>query len=151
MPKPAEWIPLYLPEVPASLEWLKISPINCLVVATLTEELSKRANRLGLDVVAMDGLDSQVNLLRQAKWPSVSSPSSPSGAISSGPTGSPWVDSNAWLSDLAHVKSPDKPAWIVSHPPTDAGMLRSEAYMLAVIDAAIYGSRWLVSLDPALR
>jgi hypothetical protein len=150
MHKPAEWIPLSWPDESASLEWVRGSVVNCLVVPAPSEALTKRAAPLGIDVVTMSELESQVTLIRKAKWPRV--PAARDGAgVSSGPTGAPWVDSNGWISALTRVQNPGKPSWVVTDPPADSGMLRSEAYQLAIADAAVYGSRWLISMDPAIR
>src|SRR3954471_11299636 len=139
------WIPLYWPDSTDSLGWLKGSPVNCLVVNDATKKVQ------GFDVVAMNDLDSQVAAVRRAKWPRVPAARGQSGGVATGPTGAPWVDSNGWISSLEHAKTPGKPVWIVADPPKDSGMLRSEAYTLAVADAAVYGSRWLISLDADLR
>ena len=152
MPKPSEWIPLHWPDQSASIDWLKGSPVNCLVVNESSADINRRASALGMDVAPMGALESQVTAIRTAKWPRVPvSARGRSGGVATGPTGAPWVDSNGWISSLAHAKTPGKPVWIVADPPKDSGMLRSEAYTLAVADAAVYGSRWLISLDSDLR
>src|SRR4051794_4881629 len=139
------WIPLYWPDSTDSLGWLKGSPVNCLVVSDATKKLQ------GFDVIAMNDLDSQVTAIRKAKWPRVPAARGQSGGVATGPTGAPWVDSNGWISSLAHAKNPAKPVWIIAHPPKDSGMVRSESYALAVADAAVYGSQWVISLDDAMR
>ncbi len=152
MPKTSEWIPLYWPDEPVSLDWLKGSPVNCLVTSGSLDALAKRASPLGIDVVAMDALEPRVTVLRNTKWPRV--PAAKRGAstgVATGPTGAPWVDSNGWISSLTNARSSERPVWVMADPPTDSGMLRSEAYMLAVADAAVYGSRWVISLDPDMR
>jgi hypothetical protein len=152
MPKPSEWIPLHWPDQSASIDWLKGSPVNCLVVNDSSDDITRRASGLGIEVAPMSALDLQVTLIRTAKWPRVPvAARKGSGGVATGPTGAPWVDSNGWISSLAHAKTPGKPVWIVADPPKDSGMLRSEAYTLAVADAAVYGSRWLISLDADLR
>lgn len=149
MTKPSDWIPLYWPDESASLEWLKGSPVNCLVANGSAEELAKRS---GMDAVSMSALEPQVTVIRKAKWPTVPvATRGKSGGVATGPTGAPWVNSNGWISSLTHARTPGKPIWIVADPPKDSGMLRSEAYTLAVADAAVYGSRWLISLDADLR
>ncbi|MEO8129785.1 MAG: hypothetical protein ABJF23_28565 [Bryobacteraceae bacterium] len=152
MTKPSDWIPLFWPDETVSLEWLKGSPVNCLVVEKAAEGLARQATALGINVMAMSELEPQVAVIRKAKWPRVPvAARGKSRGISTGPTGAPWVDSNGWISSLTHVKTPGKPVWVATEPPTDAGMLRTEAYVLAVADAAVYGSRWIISLDADLR
>ncbi len=149
MTKPSDWIPLYWPDESASLGWLKGSPVNCLVGNGSADELAKRS---GLDAVAMSELEPRVTVIRKAKWPRVPvAGRGKSAGVAAGPTGAPWVDSNGWIASLTHVREPGKPIWIVADPPKGSGMLRSEAYTLAVADAAVYGSRWLISLDDELR
>jgi len=148
MTKPSDWIPLHWPDESASLQWLKGSPVNCLVV----DESAKPATPAGIDVVAMSGVESQVAVIRKTKWPRVPvAVRGKSRGVATGPTGAPWVDSNGWISSLTQVKNPGKPVWIAADPPTDSGMLRGEAYSLAVADAAVYGARWMISLDADLR
>lgn len=92
--------------------------------------------------------------LSGAGWPSIQTrrgASSERRALVSGPTGTPWVDSNGWRCELADAKAPGKTIWISATPPADAGVLRDEAFMLAAADAAMYGARWIVDLDASRR
>ncbi|HVX65733.1 MAG TPA: hypothetical protein VHA11_03980 [Bryobacteraceae bacterium] len=67
----------------------------------------------------------------------------------SGPTGAPWVDSNGWQVQLARTLAGGKPVWLNAAPPAE-GIVRSEAYTLAVADSAAYGARWIVALHDKL-
>jgi len=83
-------------------------------------------------------------------WPSISLGSrggGTGGAVSAGPTGVPWVDSNGWFILLARALAPVKPVWIVAEPPEKNTVLPVEASLLAVADAAAYGARWVISLS----
>jgi hypothetical protein len=82
-------------------------------------------------------------------WPGVPA-SDTSGAVDAGPTGVPWVDANGWFVRLARARAPGRTIWLAYEPQSKA-MLGGAAYLLAVADAAAYGARWVVSLDPALR
>jgi hypothetical protein len=158
MPTPTERIPLSWPDATGSLAWLKNSPVNCLVVNGSNPELTTQAAALGLEVMEANAIPPSVVAIKKAVWPKVparrrgqggGSGESKAAAMAAGPTGSPWVDSNGWISSLTHAKSPDKAVWICAEPPKEA--LRGEAYALAVADAAAYGSRWLISLEAEMR
>jgi hypothetical protein len=64
-----------------------------------------------------------------------------------GPTGVPWIDSNGWFVQLARALAPESNVWIVADPPPQQVISRPSAYVLAAADAALYGGRWVVSLD----
>jgi hypothetical protein len=68
-----------------------------------------------------------------------------------GPTGIPWVNSNAWLSLLARELAPGKTLWLDFDPPAASNLLHPAAYALAVADSHAYGSRWIISLHDKLR
>ena len=68
-----------------------------------------------------------------------------------GPTGVPWVNSNAWFSLLARELAPGKTLWLDFDPPAGSNLLHPAAYALAVADSHAYGSRWIISLDDKLR
>jgi hypothetical protein len=67
-----------------------------------------------------------------------------------GPTGVPWVNSNAWFSLLADELAPAKTRWLSFDSPDISGAQPAN-YALAVADSQAYGSRWIVSLDDHLR
>jgi len=72
-------------------------------------------------------------------------------AAVAGPTSNPWADSNSWLSLLARSMTPDKVLWLDLDPPDPATLLPAQRYCLAVADTALYGSRWILSLDNRMR
>jgi hypothetical protein len=80
-------------------------------------------------------------------WPGIRL--SRSGAdADAGPTGVPWVDSNAWLARLTAVRIPGA-VWIDA-PPDRARTPGAQQYVTAMADAAAVGARWLISLDDSL-
>ncbi len=81
----------------------------------------------------------------EGQWPGVSG----GGAISAGPTGVPWVDSNGWRILLTAATHPEQAVWVDAAPPAS---LRASAgaYLLAVADSAAYGARWIINLDEQL-
>jgi hypothetical protein len=69
----------------------------------------------------------------------------------SGATQRPWVDSNAWYVRLARTLLAPKAMWLAFDPPDTGSALADAAYLQAIADTAVYGARWVVSLDPHLR
>jgi hypothetical protein len=93
-----------------------------------------------------------VVVITKALWPRVPAfdPESRKNSVATGPTGSPWVESNGWLSTLARAKAPAKTFWISTVAPKGLAM-RPESYELAVADAAAYGTRPLMQLESGFQ
>jgi hypothetical protein len=71
---------------------------------------------------------------------------------STGPTGPPWIDSNAWRVRVARELGGARTVWVAFDPPEESRWpLRSGSYIQAFADTAVHGGRWMVSLDPRLR
>jgi hypothetical protein len=71
---------------------------------------------------------------------------------STGPTGPPWIDSNAWRVRAARELEGAQTVWLAFDPPEESRWpLRGASYVQAIADAAVHGGRWMVSLDPRLR
>jgi hypothetical protein len=68
-----------------------------------------------------------------------------------GATGRPWLDSNAWYVRLARTLVTPKTLWLSFDPPESPTPPSATSYVQAIADTALYGGRWVVSLDPALR
>jgi hypothetical protein len=68
-----------------------------------------------------------------------------------GPTGMPWLDSNAWLIQLARARDDKKNVWLAFDPPKTGSALPAESYLLALADTEGCGARWVVSLDDHFR
>ena len=84
-------------------------------------------------------------------WPGLNLQTMNGDTALAGPTGVPWVNSNAWFSLLAGELAPGKTLWLDFDPPADSNLLHPAAYALAVADSYAYGSRWIISLDDKLR
>ncbi|MFN3325162.1 MAG: hypothetical protein ACK5AZ_16830 [Bryobacteraceae bacterium] len=174
MHAPQDWIPIEWPAqwpTPERLETLRGTPINCLVLAANTwkPELAERARQHNFTVVIsgemphvpeelpqiqpapMARIDwstpSPVTAIRGAFWPKMRGTGTRS---ASGPTGSPWVDSNSWAVRLAQAVVPERPVWVTYPAPPRGTELNGEAYEIALMDAAAFGARWPVKLDAAL-
>lgn len=72
------------------------------------------------------------------------------GGATAGPTGVPWVDSNAWYIQLARARA-RCPVWVMLDPPGKGVVLRVQNYAAAILDSEAAGGRWAISLDDALR
>jgi hypothetical protein len=68
-----------------------------------------------------------------------------------GATGQPWLDSNAWYVRLARTLVAPKTLWLSFDPPETPTTPSATSYVQAIADTALYGARWVVSLDPGLR
>jgi hypothetical protein len=68
-----------------------------------------------------------------------------------GPTGVPWVNSNAWFSLLAKALAPEKTVWLDFDPPDAPNPARPANYAMAVADSRVYGSHWIISLADNFR
>jgi hypothetical protein len=145
------WVPLRWPnepgwwQTPQALDVLRETPINCIVVETRSE-LAAAAQQRGIAVTTLK--EAGVTALTDAEWPQI--PMKADGG-SGGPTGNPWITSNGWRIELAQSKAPGTVVWVIADPPKDTPVLRTEAYQVAVADAAIHGARWPIALDPKFR
>ena len=83
-------------------------------------------------------------------WPGLNLQTMKGDTALAGPTGIPWVNSNAWFSLLARELVPGKTLWFDFDPPQASNLLHPAAYTLAVADSYAYGSRWIISLDDQL-
>ncbi len=79
-------------------------------------------------------------------WPGVVAPS---GDATAGPTGVPWLDSNAWYIQLARART-SSPVWVMFDSPGGGRIVSAQNYMNAICDAESAGGRWVISLDPSL-
>ena len=68
-----------------------------------------------------------------------------------GPTGVPWVNSNAWFSLLSREMARGKVRWLEFDPPDGSTVAHPADYPLAVADSQAYGSSWIISIDDHLR
>ena len=84
-------------------------------------------------------------------WPGLNLQTMNGDTALAGPTGIPWVNSNAWFSLLARELAPGKTLWLDCDPPAASSALDPADYALAVADSYAYGSRWIVSLGDKLR
>jgi hypothetical protein len=84
-------------------------------------------------------------------WPGLRVTTSGDVDAETGPTGPPWLNSNAWYVRLARALVQPKTLWLAFEPPEIGQPVAAVSYAQAVADSAIHGGRWLVSLDQRLR
>jgi hypothetical protein len=145
----------------AAFELLAASPVNCLVAekGSLPAAVAAQAKQKGWTVVDPAAPPAGVVIVA-GDWPGIAAaepaaaPADPTADASAGPTGNPWVDSNGWKVRLEKarnsaaavlVDAPFKPK-----PKEKEAKVPPEGYELAVADCAVYGGRWIITLDEAL-
>ncbi len=134
---------------PATLAPLKDTGIDTLLIDNSDEfdSLRARAAQMGFHVVHPDAPPDGARIVKGA-WPGVrSSRGGGASGVSAGPTGVAWVDSNDWAIRLAAAMRPGATAWIDAPPPQQAF---PGSYLTAIADCAVYGGRWIVSLEDTL-
>ena len=85
------------------------------------------------------------------EWPGPKLETTHGDTAVAGPTGIPWLNSNAWFSLLARELAPGKTLWLDFDPPLSSNVAHPANYALAVADSEAYGARWIISLDDDLR
>ena len=88
---------------------------------------------------------------RENVWPGVGLETMHGDNAVAGPTGIPWVNSNAWFSLLARELAPGKTLWLDFDPPESSTALHPASYALAITDSRAYGGQWIISLSDKLR
>src|SRR5689334_5154254 len=141
---PMGWPPAW--KDPAALELIKGTPINCLLLESGADlgPVAAKARQDGLTIAADHPPDVQV---AQGAWPGIRMGARGGGA-SAGPTGVPWLDSNGWRVRLESALHPGSAVWIDA--PAKGPRMFPESYAMAYDDAAVFGGRWIISLDDAM-
>ena len=90
--------------------------------------------------------------LTDCVWPGIRGNAGRNGtAAVAGPTGIPWLDTNAWLSQWARQRCESKSLWLAFEPAMTESAVDAASYRLALADSESCGARWIVSLDDRLR
>ncbi len=80
----------------------------------------------------------------QGVWPGVQIQKD--GVTVSGPSGSPWIDTNAGFLRFVRAAAGGRPVWIANKPPQSM-VITPERYLQAIADAESTGAHWVVALD----
>jgi len=146
---PQTWTPMRWPtgwNDPSTLDLLKGTAIDYLLIADDADLAAVRQRALRDGIATSAAAPPGVELVT-GSWPGVKM--GRQGGVSAGPTGSPWVDSNGWAVRLALALHPASPVWVDAPPPAGA-RVTADTYRLAIADSAVFGGRWIVSLDSSL-
>ncbi|MBZ5583997.1 MAG: hypothetical protein LAQ30_17650 [Acidobacteriia bacterium] len=140
-----ELIPMRWPAAWTSasrLELLKGTPINCLVGD------APPPFPLGdLRFIKPDPEHPPEGVvLREGVWPRVLAAAKKDTA-GAGPTGGPWVDSNAWVVRLARLMDPGKTVWLTHSPPGGNEVVPLDSFVKPVAEAEAFGAHWVLTLD----
>ena len=140
---PSEW------RDPGALSVLQGTPFNYLLMEENPALAAVASKAREHDIqVAQAAPEAIVSI--KGLWPGIRmSQSSNPDAAKAGPTGEAWVNTNGWRIRLAAALHPGSSIWVDAAPPADTALL-TEAYLIAIADAAMYGGRWITSLDHQL-
>ena len=151
---------------PALFRLFAGSPINCLLLedGSGAKPIADAARSAGLTALQWSALgaaplaefkgDSAAprTVITGLAWPRIKlSPKGRLDEVQAGPTGAPWIDSNAWVARLAAVRAPRKAVWLGFELTKDDPVPDEAAYSIAIADSAAAGARWMISLDDGLR
>jgi hypothetical protein len=151
---------------PALLKLFAGSPINCLLFedgsgAKAIADAARSAGLTALEWSALrattlaefkGGSSAPRTVITGLAWPRIKlSSTGRLNEVQAGPTGAPWIDSNAWVARLAAVRAPGKPVWLGFELTQDDPVPDESAYSIAIADSAAAGARWMISLDDGLR
>ncbi len=148
-----KWNPMRWPKGwndPSALALLKDTCINYLLVeeGAGLQSVAAQARANGIQVGTASAAPSGTTIV-QGDWPGIKmSPSGSKDVVSAGPTGAPWVDSNGWKIRLESALRPELAIWVDATPKEPH--LSPDSYVIGVADSAIYGARWIISLDDKL-
>ena len=145
-----DWTPMRWPAAwksASALELLEGTPINYLIGADAA--IATQAEKSGLTVLQKEAKPEGIAVF-EGIWPGIKiARFGALNAVSAGPTGAPWVDSNFWPVRLARARQPETPVWIRTKPDAQQGGA-ALPYIVAIADAALGGARWIIQLDETL-
>jgi hypothetical protein len=83
----------------------------------------------------------------QAVWPGIRTQDA-EGQAEAGPTGAPWIDTNAGFVRFARAMAASRKSevWLGNRPPAKTAV-SGERYLQVIADAAMVGARWVVAFD----
>ena len=90
--------------------------------------------------------DAPIIATPQAVWPGINTHDE-AGKAETGPTGAPWIDTNAGFLRFARALAPPGAAiWLANRPP-EKTLVSAERYLQVIADAAMLGAHWVLALD----
>ena len=150
---------------PALLRLLAESPINCLLLESLSgaKAIADAARAAGLTALEWGALGAAP--LEDVKWDSPAPQIAITGLVwpriklsagkagnmaEAGPTAAPWIDSNTWVARLAAARAPGRPVWLGFGLAKDDPVPGESDYVIAIADSYASGARWMLTLDEGL-
>lgn len=164
------WVPARWPSSdPASLELLRQTPINCLILdeSQWSEAFFAAAKARSIITLSVihPGPDAKRQVEKAAKlrltgvlqedhfpdtteglWPGIQTETE--GETKAGPTAAAWIDTNSGLIRYLRSITAD-PVWIAARP-LDGAVFPVTRYLQAIGDAGMSGGRWILSPDGEL-
>jgi len=154
---PAAW------KSPARLELVRRTPINCLLCPSEpSPEFAAAATEASIDCLPPNNSSVAWRPLKEIDWRSPAPVIGISDGVwpgldtrrggtseSAGPTGTPWLDANGWIIQLARCRARGKPVWVRAEAPPANDVIGLPDYLLAIHEARVYGARRPLWLSPA--
>lgn len=88
-----------------------------------------------------------VRTLRNVRWPGLQTRRD-DGSFAAGPSGPPWINTNAWAIQYERYRMPGAPVWVAT-PKPESLPLTTEDYLVALADCEASGARWVIDADEA--
>src|SRR5579884_2698074 len=160
VPKPAEWVPARWPWADVeSLDLLRGSPVNCLLLAKSSPELIAAAGSRG--IVTLIALQPGANAAAEARSALAARatglvldgdfPDAAAAAVREAAGAAPVIElgprSRMPLGSPAPIIGTGQGVWPGNRPPEHTVITRAR-YLQAIADAASSGARWVLAFDP---
>jgi hypothetical protein len=144
------------------LALLSGSPVNCLLLEEEPDSSFKSAaEKSGIHLLGPQQQEVQWRALKDVDWTTKSQAIGVKDGVwphlgfrgggdnaDSGPTGAPWLDSNAWVLQYARNMAPSKEIWLRAETPDKKDMPKFDAYRLALVEAEVFGAKRPIWLSP---
>lgn len=88
-----------------------------------------------------------VRTLRNVRWPGLQVPSE-DGSFTAGPSGTPWINTNAWAIQWERYRAPGVPVWLAPAKPEGRRITTDEA-LVTLADCEASGGRWVIDCEDA--
>jgi len=144
---PHQLVPFELPpdwNRPENLAPLDGAPFNCVLFPEgAAPSIAAAASAKGWQAYPLKQAPVKI---REGVWPGLRLNQSTS--ESAGPTGTPWLDANGWVAQLARAEKPADPCWIRTEIPENASQQPEDMFLFAALEPVPYGGfvLWLCRL-----
>jgi len=146
---PHQLVPFELPpdwNRPENLAPLDGAPFNCVLFPEgAAPSIAAAASAKGWQAYPLKQAPVKI---REGVWPGLRLNQSTS--ESAGPTGTPWLDANGWVAQLARAEKPADPCWIRTEIPENASQQPEDMFLFAALEPVPYGALRVVALPPSM-